>query len=683
VKPATSLLAKSAAIQRARLEQTIADLGFSRPGSIPDWMGFREWCETLGTKGLKVDNLPFTLANRRALHEVYDSIPRTIEEAFGRTLVIQKGSQMGLTLFEILADIYMALKFAPCKVLMYLPDRSMAAYKSAERFMPIARSIPEVHALITGGAAAEGNKLTRTMPALGSGFLFLWTRGREGGVSESFPGDVLSLDETQGMTLEQIDRVSERLSASRIKFRLMLSTPLWPEMDINAWWRAGDQRKFHTACDCPEGVVLTDVFHAAALSNSGKIPVVYNDGRFPGAPDDFVYYCPECGCHIPDPQEGEWRAHNPGSKIKSYHLSQILSPTVTPREMLEAWGRADTADRRQNFFCRKLGTPFADPSQVPVSMEILRQCAEEGMRLGLTWKQRANHTIAGIDQMGGFAVCTVAERLADGRMAIIHVEAIYALDPWARLDEIMRDYGVQICVLEQLPNIDSARQFAKRHEGRVFLITSYGDMEEMVRWNDVVVSKSDRRTAAEYRDRYTLQADQYRILSWAFARLAERYIVFPDPMGLVQEVREGGVGRPAPILKDMTWLHYTKTGLVLEEDEEQRKTRRKVIKLGLDPHFSFSLLALCAGWFRAHGTGTIILPSAEPPGLEAVRAQRLAEALPGLPTGLIDVMVSSPPGTCGRCSSFEPQGMGGRCRERGYQTAPRELACQLFIARRG
>ena len=88
MKPATSLLAKSAAIQRARLEQTIADLGFRRPGSIPDWMGFREWCEILGAKGLKVDNLPFTLANRRALHEVYDSIPRTIEEAFGRTLAV-------------------------------------------------------------------------------------------------------------------------------------------------------------------------------------------------------------------------------------------------------------------------------------------------------------------------------------------------------------------------------------------------------------------------------------------------------------------------------------------------------------------------------------------------------------------------------------------------------------------
>jgi hypothetical protein len=590
---------------------------------------------------------------------------------------------MGLTLFEILADLYMALKFAPCKVLMYLPDRGMAAYKSAERFMPIARSVPEVHALITGGSGAEGNKLTRTMPSLGSGFLFLWTRGREGGVSESFPGDVLSLDETQGMTLEQIDRVSERLSASRIRFRLMLSTPLWPELDINAWFRAGDQRKFHTRCGCPDGVVLTDVFHAAALATGGAIPIVYNDGRFPGAPEDFVYHCPACGSHIPDPQDGEWRAHNPGSKIRSYHLSQILSPTVAPREMLEAWGRADTADRRQNFFCRKLGTPFADPSQAPVTMALLRRCAEEGMRLGVTWKKRATNTVCGVDQMGGFSVCTVAERLDDGRMAVIHVEAIYALDPWARLDEIMRDYGVRICVLEQLPNIDPARQFARRHEGRVFLITGYGDMEEMVRWNDAAARGSDRRTAAEYRDRHTLRADQYRVLSWAFARLAERYIVFPDPTGLVQEVREGGVGRPAPILTEVVWRHYTRTGLVLEEDEARRRVKRKVVKLGLDPHFSFSLLALCAGWFRAHGTGAIILPDAGPAGRETERARRLAAALPGLPPALIALMDPVPPDTCGRCVDFEAEQAGGRCRERELLTGARDPACPLFVARAG
>jgi hypothetical protein len=131
----------------------------------------------------------------------------------------------------------------------------------------------------------------------------------------------------------------------------------------------------------------------------------------------------------------------------------------------------------------------------------------------------------------------------------------------------------------------------------------------------------------------------------------------------------------------MVWRHYTRTGLVLEEDEERRRTRRKVVKLGLDPHFSFGLLALCAGWFRAHGTGTVILPGVGPSAPEAAHARRLAAAMPGAPAGLIALMTSVPV-TCGRCVSFEPQQQhGGRCREHGFHTGPREAACPLFAAR--
>ena len=662
----------------ARLE---AMTGFSvnKREVIPSDMGFLEWCEKLGREGLKVDGHPFRLDNRKSLHEIYRQIPSTIEEAFGRTLVLQKGSQMGLTVYELLSDIYMAIKFAPCKVLMYLPDRSMASYKSSERFMPIVRTMPEVHEMIGAeGTSGDGNKLTRVMPSIGSNFLFLWTSGREGGATESYPGDVLSIDECQGMTLEQIDRISERLSASRIKFKLVLSTPLWPEMDINAWYLLGDQRKFHTRCGCHGGVVLTDVFLQAALTGNGKIPITYNSGQYEGAPEDFVYYCPECKQYIPDPQEGEWIANNPTAKIISYHMSQILSPTVTARELIEAWGRSDSADRKQNFFCRKLGTPYSDPSQIPVNMEMLRQCVEEGLRLGVKWKKRAQHCVAGVDQMGSFSCVTVAERLPNGKMAVIHVEAIYAMDPWARLDEIMADYGVQICVVEQLPNIDSARQFAKRHEGKVFLITSYGDLEDLVVWGDTAFSKAEFKVAQEYRDRHTVRADQYRVMSWAFARLAEKYIVFPDPNLLIQEIRDAGVSKNAPVLHDMVFLHYTKTGLIIETDDEQRKTKRKVIKLTLDPHFSFSLMALCIGWFRAHGTTTFLLP--EEPGKDpnVTKAERMN--VPGLPKQIIALVQDLPPGeVCGKCHNYPfDAGTQGMCGERGFVVEAKDPGCPMF-----
>jgi hypothetical protein len=49
-----------------------------------------------------------------------------------------------------------------------------------------------------------------------------------------------------------------------------------------------------------------------------------------------------------DPQVGEWRVHNPSGRWPSFHLSQVLSPTITPHEILSAWHAADTVPRRQN-----------------------------------------------------------------------------------------------------------------------------------------------------------------------------------------------------------------------------------------------------------------------------------------------------------------------------------------------
>lgn len=647
-------------------------LGGDQAILIPEDMTFRQWCEVLGQQGLKVDGHPFTLANRRSLWEIYDHIPTRAEDAFGKTLVLQKGAQMGLTVFEILANLYMAIKFAPCKVLMYLPDRSMAAYKSSQRFMPILRSAPSIYPLIATDGRNEGNTLTRVMPSLQSNFLFLWTSGRDGGVTESFPGDVLSLDECQGMTLEQIDRVRERLSASRIRFMLMLSTPMYPEMDINAHYLRGTRHKFYSRCGCDEGVVLTDVFLQSAISSVGALPIKYNRGQYEGAPEDFVYVCPTCDRWIPDPQDGEWRPTQPEATAFSYHMSQLLSPTVTPREIMEAWGSARTIPQKESFFRRKLGTPYIDPSQAPISLDLLRRCAQEGMRLGVQWKKTARRTFMGVDQMGSFSCVTIAERLDNGKIAVIHVEAVYALDPWSRLDELMEAYGVQICVAEQLPNIDSARLFAKRHEGRVFLITSYGDMEDMVSWGDTAWSKTEVKTGEEFRDRHTVRADQYRVMAWAFARLAEQFIVFPDPAGLQQEILEAGIGKVGPILSEMVWLHYTKTGLVIDQDDEERKTKRRVIKLGMDPHFSFSLMALCIAWFRAHGTATFILPT-EP--TQSV----VAGDMPGLPQQVVSAIEDATlPGTCGACCSFDPG--RGWCNERQLLVRPIDPACSLFVA---
>lgn len=645
-----------------------------RPPLIAPGATFRSWCEDLGRAGMMVDGHPFSLANRPAMWEVFDQIPNTIEDAYGRTVVVQKGAQVGATVLEQLAALWFAIRFAPCQCLMYLPDRSMASYKSTNRFMPIARSIPRLHQLLTDGKAREGNVLTRVVRSLGSGFLFLWTHGREGGVTESFPGDFLSLDEVQGITLEQVDRVTERLSASRIRFRLLLSTPLWPELDINAFFLAGDQRQFHSCCECEDGVALTPLFVESALRGRSDFPVKVLDG-------EWAYFCPTCGAVIEDTQRGRWVPHRPDGAYPSFHLSQVLSPTISPREILEAWGRADTVARRQNFFCRKLGTPFADASQVLATLDILRRCVDPA----LAWRESGKGCLMGVDQMGSFAVVTVVDRRPDGRMAVAHVELVYDLDPWARLDALLVQFGVTVCVVEQLPSIDSARQFAHRHPGVVWLITSYGDLEEFVVWGDVTVSKSDRKTAEDYRDRWTLRADRFRVLDWAAARLREGYICFPDPAGLIGEIRDQGAIKHGPVLSEVFWLHYSKTGLVLQDPEQAptdksvRAAKRLVLKLGLDPHASFSLLAVCLAWFRAYGTTHFLLPGVSDAADRTERVHRdLDRTLPGLPSAVAAQLLEQTvvdPGTCGACSAFQD----GFCQARGFNVKPSDPGCPDFL----
>src|SRR5206468_6511201 len=103
----------------------------------------------------------------------------------------------------------LGLKFQPSIIGMFLPDVRLAEGKSTERFMPIVRTIPEAHKLMTmdapdgsGRKRGEGNVRRRRIgDAL---FLFGWTSGKAS--TESFAMDVLAFDEVQEMSLAQMEK---------------------------------------------------------------------------------------------------------------------------------------------------------------------------------------------------------------------------------------------------------------------------------------------------------------------------------------------------------------------------------------------------------------------------------------------------------------------------------------------
>ena len=619
---------------------------------IPGDMTFTDWCIQLGKDGMKVDGLPFSLDDRPAMKFIYDLVPSDRETAFGQTLVMQKCAQVGFTVLEMLASIYFALKWEPCKIGMYLPDMKLAGIKSTIRFMPILRTVPAAYTLLVDGKNGEGNVLTRS---IGESHLhFMWTSGKA--MTESIPLDVLSFDEVQEMTIEAMEKTRERLSASKVRYTIMGSTANWPDADINYWYKQGNQYRFHTKCpSCGESHILDDYFPEC---------IQYNDGAIAGAPlEEYVYVCRSCKGWIVDPQHGQWlpTAVGENKSITSIHYAQFLSPTISAREIIEAYQHAQDM---KNFFNRKLGKPYTDPTQVPINLEMLNECAAEGMRAGLVWRTAGRQTFMGVDNMGGFSCVLLCERMNDGRMGIIHAEAIYSINPWARLDELMEQFGVVVCVCEQLPNYDSAKQFAQRWLGRVFLVSSYKTIEDnMLQWGDAKVNQTDRKTLSEHRDRYTLALDQYKMMSWAFGRIQRKTTLFPDPAGLVQEIDDKGVKLKKPILRDIVWMHFTKTALVTEKSEDEHKMKRKVVKIGIDPHFSFSYMLMCAAWCRSFGTTQFIIPVVgEPNHNPSIELKEQMIAM----------------GTCGKCAEFDSA--TSLCGAQfGLQVKAGDPGCDLYL----
>lgn len=629
---------------RDAIQLTGADQGAA---AIPEDMTFRDWCQQLADQGLKVDNRPFTLDNRPALTFIYDLIPSTVEEAAGRHIVVMKGSQLGLTVWEILADLYLALKFAPVKIGMYVPDRLLAGYKSSHRFKPIVESMPEA----IRAKLDKENVLTRTLGL--SEFLFLWTSSST--FTESFPLDVLSFDEVQQMLVSDMERTIERLSASAIKLVLMLSTAKWPDADIHWWYQRGTRHRFHTDCACPAGVVLDEHIPEAIQY---RVEV-----------HDYRYQCPTCRTWIDDPQRGEWRAEVPEARIISCHLPQTLSPTISAREMLSAW---ENAEDLQSFHNRKLGRPYADPSQSPVTLEMLNRCVEAGAEAGITWQSSGTGTLLGIDQMGKFNAVIVKQRLPDGRQAVIHVESIYDDDPFARCSELMEQFDVAVCVVESLPNYNDAKRFAGRHRGRVFLAHYQGLAGEMIRWGDAVVTKADRKTDAEERDRYTVALDHYKMMQTSLARIQATQCLFPDPQGLHQDILVKGRKQRVAILKDEVFLHLTKVALITEADPHQpKKMRRKVEKVGIDPHYAFANALCDVAWSRINGSTQIFFPERD----MSDKARKTAEAYPGLPAEVVHRIQDDPTDTCGSCLHRD----GNQCTLRGFLVRESDPGCPAYV----
>jgi hypothetical protein len=627
------------------------------------------------------DREPLDLLKKwRYLCQIYAAVPENLH-AF--ELVIQKSAQGGATIFAMLWTLWLALR-GRFQVGYYLPTKDLATDLSANRFIRLVRENPRIHTHMGDPETPhekriidEGSASVRRIAHSIVYYSYL-----EGIVTtESKPLDALVFDEVQQMSTKTIEQTEERVSASELKAILRVSTANFPGADINFYYEQSDQREFHTRCGCPDGVVLADQWDPRL----GPLCIDEGNGSTPGVPRGAFYFCPVCRTVITDPREGEFRPKNPGARTIGFHFPQMLSPMVTPAEMLEAWVRRVDV---KNFYNRKLGRPYTDPDTQPVTLAHLRAAQNSDLHWGVPSKQTVPTRFMGIDQMGQAQYVVIVGQVAD-RVRVLHVEVIQGADPWVRSGQLLREYDVRVCALEQLLNFDNAHRFAKDHDGRVFLV-HYADLaDEMVLWGDRPREKMTvRRTGDEARTRWTATVDQYRMMSWALGKWANGEVETPDARTLTQYMRTDRGIKSVQVCQDVFWHHLQHVALVtepLQGREEEHRFRRRVVKVGIDPHFAYAWMLCMVAWIRRFGTDQMLLTddrfATDAPCNRPQPSPYLQQIMDAMPENFHGSILDPDAAnlTCGYCQYFDPQ--GGLCRSRDFLVKAGDRSCDFFDAK--
>jgi len=520
----------------------------------------------------KVDHRPFSFDDHRYLIDIY--------ACDSQVLVVMKAAQMGLTIYELLWCLHKALYEQPCKIGFYFPTSDAVAKLSKDRLRPLIVQNEELSLMIEDSDYSD----TLGLKQIGDSSLYL---SHMGGMAtkDSTPLDAIVFDEVRLLIPADIDQTRERISHSSKKYERYVSTAGRPGVTIHAKFLRGDQRMFHSRCGCgpdPEDwVVLSQAFPDCIVDTGVEV----------------FYQCPSCLYRIEDPQNGEWVVHNPQGDYPSFHIHQMLSHYITPKEILDAY---NTTTNIAEFYNAKLGIPYVDEDERPVTLEILRTCENSAIPWGFRTKGENVTTVMGVDQRGGINHVVVAQSI-EGKKRLIHLEVIDGrlkkyrekgeeVSPFKRLYQLMAEYDIDFCVCDALPNSNEAKEFGRAFPGRVFL-AFYSGSKDMVRWSDKPLTKKGKKEPASQKKskeaikfRWTVLLDRYQSLELALLTFVKRQIEIPDPRGLVQEARRKD-GRVGPVMLCEEEFYEHVQGVIREQVGSEEIPRWKWVNLGLDPHF--------------------------------------------------------------------------------------------------
>jgi hypothetical protein len=442
--------------------------------------------------------VPYHFAGREALRPIVERIDQVL--ASGETdcsLAICGGAQFGKTVLMLNLLAYLVtVRFR--NVGYYLPDDDLVQNMVDSKLRPdVIDQIPWLARLI-----AVGKTLAATGRATNRKGAFLCTDGKRtalafmrglGKIPTSFSMDVVVQDEKDDLRDEHARFLTGRMTASNLRFSLIIGTQRYHGAGQNLAFTEGTQHVGLVRCTgCgarinPEtawpGVCRLMVEGRASrewprLTAEGNFK---DEGRgkkgeglhcdseplpssFTLLPYDpaqkYALCCPDCG-GVLDRDHPEWHAQAPErEKLRrwSYRISQLLIPAIELEQIVAAWQSAVRDPEQMTVFCTdRLALPKATTQTLtPAVLEAARGQYPLGQKASLFGE---NHVRYGGLDLGD--QCWFVARAVDLKppynVRLLWAEPIAAERVRARVPELFRALDLRAMCLDAGPLRDLSR----------------------------------------------------------------------------------------------------------------------------------------------------------------------------------------------------------------------------------
>ncbi len=383
------------------------------------------------------------------------------------TTYVMKSAQAGATEAGICRALY-SIDQLRKDVLYVLPTSRNASDFSKARFNVALNDSPYLKSIFTDVNSVE-------IKAAGSNTLYI--RGSRGDANlKSVPVSVLILDEVDEMSQRAISLALERLSGHIEKTVWGISTPTIPNFGISKLYSTSTQEHFMFKCPCCNR--WTELIWPDCVEIIGE---GVSDVRCA----ESYLKCKECGGKLEHLDKPEWlskakwnvTSKNSNPDIRGFHINQLYSYTVNPGELVVSHfrGFGDEAANIEHWNS-KLGLPFIGDG-AKTTLDDIQAC------IGSHSKEDARPTggdriiTMGVD-VGKWNYVEITEWFFENYTNDLNVAAtakvlyetkFHEEDFDQSLDELMRDFQIQACVIDADPYTMECRRFARRFPGFVWL----------------------------------------------------------------------------------------------------------------------------------------------------------------------------------------------------------------------